>query len=466
MNESPLEEQRRRDKYASPEFLPDGRTLLFTNVHGWNWDLAEILVLPNGGSPRILLKGGASPRYASVGYLIYMRNGALLAAPFDASHLEVTGPGVPLLDGVMQAVDVPHGDYSSGIGQFAVSRSGTLVYAGGGIYPPLTGSMVRLDRSGAAIDLHFKDAAFGSRLSPDGRRLVATKLVTNSRFNVELYDLERGTSTPLTSDGDSSWPIWSVDGQRVLFTIGCPRCETAAGSRIDSLTADGRGAREIVFDKEGDEVTAASWSRDGRWLAILVNMPITEVQILVRPMSEKGEPRVFLEPRSRFRIFDPEFSPDGKWIAYTSTETGAREVYVQAFPGPGEKHRISTNGGENPAWAPSGRELFYLEPATPAWQPDSSQPVDLRRGSKMMAVDIDDRAAFRAGAPHELFTVGLPGSSLGGFPETVPVRSYDVYPDGRHFIATLLENPTEAQVTRLNLVLNWFDELKRRVPTR
>jgi serine/threonine-protein kinase len=438
--------------YASPEFLPDGRTLLFTNAHGWNWDLAEILVLPNGGSPRILLKGGASPVYASAGYLIYMRSGALLAAPFDARHLEVTGPGVPLLDGVMQAVGTPSGDYESGTGQFAVSSLGTLVYASGGIYPPYTGSMVRLDRSGAAVDLHFKDVAYGLRLSPDGRQLVATKRATESRaVNVELYDLERGTATPLTSDGGSGWPIWSFDGQRVLF---------AERSGIDSVAADGRGAREIVFKKEGDAVTPASWSHDGRWLATLVEYDNTpRTQILVHPMTEKGEPRVFLESGSdtsaRFRIFDPEFSPDSKWIAYTSTETGAREVYVQAFPATGEKHRISTNGGMNPAWAPSGRELFYLEQAIPG---------DLRRGSKMMAVDIDDSASFRAGAPHELFTVkdGSPRWPL----ETIPVRSYDVYPDGRHFIASLLEHQTDPQVARLNVVLNWFDELKRRVPTR
>jgi hypothetical protein len=117
-------------------------------------------------------------------------------------------------------------------------------------------------------------------------------------------------------------------------------------------------------------------------------------------MAEKGEPRVFLESGSenlaRFRIFDPQFSPNGKWIAYTANETGALEVYVQAFPGPGEKHRISKVGGENPAWAPSGRELFYLERA---------KPGDQRRGSKMMAVDIDDRVSLRAGAPHKLFTL-------------------------------------------------------------
>ncbi|WP_263354717.1 TolB-like translocation protein [Acidicapsa acidisoli] len=435
--------------YASPEFLPDGRTLLFTNVQDWNWDDAEILALPNGGSPRFLLKGGANPVYASAGYLLYMLSGALLAAPFDARHLELTGPGVPILDGVMQAVGTPNSDYESGIGQFAVSRLGTLVYADGGIYPPYTGSMVRLDRSGAAVDLHFNDVAFGLRLSPDDRRLVATKRATNSRtVNVELYDLERGTSTPLTSDGASGWPIWSVDGQPVLFTVG---------SRIDSVAADGGGAREIVFNKGSDGATPASWSRDGRWLAILLSMART--QILVRPMAEKGEPRIFLESGSNtsgsFRIFDPEFSPDSKWITYTSSETGALEVYVQAFPGPGEKHRISPNGCMNPAWAPSGRELFYLEPAMPG---------DLRRGSKMMAVDIDDRASFRASAPHELFAVrdGLPRWSL----ETIPVRSYDVYPDGRHFIASLLEHQTDPQVAQLNVVLNWFDELKRRVPTR
>ena len=150
-----------------------------------------------------------------------MRNGALLAAPFDASHLEVTGPGVPLMDGVMQSVAAPNSDYESGIGQFAISRLGTLVYAGGGIYPPYTGSMVRLDRSGVAVDLNFKDVAFGLRLSSDGRRLVATKRATQSRaVNVELYDLEPGISTPLTSDGDSGWPMWSADGQRVLFAVG------------------------------------------------------------------------------------------------------------------------------------------------------------------------------------------------------------------------------------------------------
>jgi eukaryotic-like serine/threonine-protein kinase len=354
---------------------------------------------------------------------------------------------VPLLDGVMQSVAAPNSDYESGIGQFAVSRLGTLVYAGGGVYPPPAGSMVRLDRSGAAVDLNFKDVAYGLRLSPDGRRLVATKRTTSSRsVNVELYDLERGTSTPLTSDGDSGWPIWSRDGQQVLFM-------TAAGSRIDSVAADGSGARETVFNKEGAGVTAASWSHDGRWLAILlVRMPST--QILVRPMTEKGEPWVFLESGSNtvthHEIFDPEFSPDGKWIAYTSTETGALEVYVQAFPGPGEKHRISTVRGLNPTWSPSGRELFYLEPAKPGEPP---------RGSKMMAVDIDDRGSFRAGAPHELFTL-----KDAWHMATIPVRSYDVYPDGRHFIASFAEFQTDPQVARLNVVLNWFNELKRRIP--
>jgi Tol biopolymer transport system component len=180
---------------------------------------------------------------------------------------------------------------------------------------------------------------------------------------------------------------------------------------------------------------------------------MSRTQILVRPMAEKGEPHVLLEsgypPTSG--IFDPEFSPDGKWITYTSRESGALEVYVQAFPGPGEKHRISKVTGENPAWAPSGRELFYLER-----EPGRATSA----GSKMMAVDIDDRGSFRAGVPHELFTLQDARFSIA----TIPVRSYDVYPDGKHFIFSFIETQTRPQVARLNVVLNWFDELKRRVP--
>ena len=163
-------------------------------------------------------------------------------------------------------------------------------------------------------------------------------------------------------------------------------------------------------------------------------------------MSGPGEPKLFLE--SKFHVQDAEFSPDGKWLAYSSTESGTLEVYVQAFPGPGEKHRISTNGGMNPAWAPGGRELFYLEYQGP--RPRASMSC------RMMAADITSGGAFQAGAPRTLFEGGLSPSG--------PLRSYDVYPDGQHFIMAKYEELPDQRVTRLNLVLNWFEELKRRVP--
>jgi serine/threonine-protein kinase len=166
-------------------------------------------------------------------------------------------------------------------------------------------------------------------------------------------------------------------------------------------------------------------------------------------MSGQGEPKLFLE--SKFDVRDAQFSPDGKWLAYSSAESGTQEVYVQAFPGPGEKHLISTNGGLNPAWAPGGRELFYLSQCR---RPGARASMSC----SMMAVDITSGGAFKAGAPRTLFEAGSSGSS--------PTRGYDVYPDGQHFIMAKYDDLPDQRVTRLNLVLNWFEELKRRAPRR
>lgn len=160
-----------------------------------------------------------------------------------------------------------------------------------------------------------------------------------------------------------------------------------------------------------------------------------------RPASGEGEARLFLE--SKFSLRDPEFSPDGKWMAYSSNESGTLEVYVQAFPGPGEKVRISTDRGSNPAWSPNGHELFYLNRKPP-------------RSMIVMAVDIVG-SPRSAGTPRKLFEVEW---SL----ITSPVRSYDVYPDGQSFIMARVDPLPDLRATHLNVVLNFFDELQRRVP--
>jgi serine/threonine-protein kinase len=429
--------------YSTPEFLPDGKTLLLTQTHAGGWDAAEVAMLTPGGKPRVLLKGGANPRYVAAGYLLYLRRGALIAAPFDLHRLEITGAAVPLLDGVMQAVDEPNDALESGLGQFAVSRTGTLVYASGGTFPRAKASLIRLDRSGAMTELNPKRAeTYGLRISPDGRRVVSSVISAANRAqsDVEIYDLERGTSTLFTRDGISGWPIWSPDQRRLLFSVN--------DTKIESISVDGVGAPETIATGVSGAF-AVSWSRDGKWLAYMT-VDGTKSQMWVRSMTDPGDPRLFLETTSE--LVDGYFSPDSKWIAYTTNESGAVEVYVRPFPGPGAEHRISTASGENPAWNPNGRELFYLE--RHAAQEGEKNFVN------MMAVDIDTNDPFHAGIPHKLF----------GFPEgqrvsSLPVRSYDVYPDGQHFLAQPHEFDPGPPVTSLHVVANWFEELRRRAPS-
>jgi serine/threonine-protein kinase len=423
------------ESYSSPEFLPDGRTVVFTSRRSYNWEEARILVRrPSGGVPQVLLSGGAGARYLPPGYLVYVRNGILMAASFDARRLAVSGTSAPVVDGIMQSVNASMDFYESGIGQFAVSASGTLVYATGGIYRTPDATLVRVDRKGTITDLNLKGLAFGLRLSPDGRRLAVAKTVSFLNSYIEVYDLARGTPTRLTSEGQENWPVWSRDGKTIAFL--------AADESIVSVQADGGNTRESLV-KHG---IPASWSPDGQ-LAYIGGSADRYTQIGLRPPGQ-GQPRLFLESKSD--LMDAEFSPDGKWMAYVSNETGRNEVYVQAFPGPGGKQRISTDGGMNPAWARSGRELFYLDGA--ARKPGT--------GSKMMVVGVETDGQFGAGTPRPLFV--LPDDL---WIQTIPLRNYDVYPDGQHFIVMRREINREAPVTKLSLVLNWSEELKRRIAT-
>jgi Tol biopolymer transport system component len=285
----------------------------------------------------------------------------------------------------------------------------------------------RIDRKGTVTDLNLpKGNDRGLRISPDGHRLAVTRNPETSRLSdIWAYDLARGVATRVTAQGENAWPLWTLDGKRILFRGG------PGTAQILSIMADGQGSIE-TFANGKPGITPSSWSPDGKWLAYLESG-----KIWVRSASGQGEARLFLE--SKFELRDAQLSPNGKWMAYSSDESGTYEVCVQAFPGPGEKHRISTDGGSNPAWARNGRELFY-------WKDRS-----------MMAVDIAAGEPFHAGTPRKLFEVGWATLSL-------PLRSYDVYPDGQSFILARPDELPDLRATRLNVVLNWFDELKRRAP--
>jgi Tol biopolymer transport system component len=433
----------KNENFASPEFLPDGRTLLFTARKSLNWDEAQIVVRrPDGGAPRVLLKGGTKARYFRTGHLLYMNNAVLMAVPFDLRTLECTGPPVALLDDVMEAINMPNTDAESGVGQFAVSHSGNLVYALGGAFPASSSTVMRIDRKGASTDLNLpKGNDTALRFSPDGQRLAVTrKAGTNRLSDIWTYDLSRGTASPVTTGGQNSWPLWTRDGKRILFF------SALGGRKILSISADGQGPIEAQIAGQGG-LAPGSWSPDGKWLAYTESH-----QIWIRSASGQGEPKLFLG--AKFAIFDPEFSPDGKWMAYTSDESGTFEVYAQAFPGPGEKVRISTDGGVNPAWARNGRELFYLS----AWARNGREPSYLSGNSQsMMAVDIAAGNPLQLGTPRKLFELSR---HVGCF----PLRCYDVYPDAQSFVMVRFDPLPDLRAARLNVVLNWFDEVQRRAP--
>jgi serine/threonine-protein kinase len=424
---------------VSPQILPDGHTILFTEksaVRGGKWEEAQINTIDLGTKQvKTLLTNGADARYSPTGHLIFVRNAALLAAPFDGARVEPPGAPVPLLAGIMQSTNAPNAFEETGMGQFALSASGTLIYASGDRYPTPSSTLVRVDRKGAETKLaEVRGRTEGIRIWRSESRLVAFNTLDGSRTSdLWMYELPSGTATRLTSTGDSAWPLFSVDGKNVWF---------ARGAGMFSLPLDGSNAPKLMFEGKANDYPA-SWSPDGKWFAsgTLEGNP----HFLVRPMVDSkpdGDARPFSP--STFNQLDPEFSPDGRWIAYVSNESRNQEVYVRPFPGPGEEHRISTNGGINPVWSRNSRELFYLEGD--------------RSKYSMMAVDVSFTGGFKAERPHLLF-------DATAYPGTLPLRSYDVTPDGQFIMNHLHEGPGQP-VTKLNIVLGWANELKRRVPSR
>ena len=277
------------------------------------------------------------------------------------------------------------------------------------------------------------------RLSPDGRRIALG--IAGQDTQVWLYDLSRDTLTRLTLEGNfNNRPVWTPDGKRVAFvsTQGGPQ-------NLYWQLADGNGAPERLTNDEHTQ-TPNSWSPDGQLLAFNEINPTAGPDIWVLrlgvPSAGSGQVRK-AEPfvRTPFNEGAPRFSPDGLWLAYVSDESGRNEIYVQPYPGPGGKWQISTEGGTEPAWNPNGRELFY------------------RSGDKMMAVEIATRTGFAADKPRMLFEGRYQLSPL-------TASNYDVSSDGQRFLMLKPSEPTGAAVTQINVVLNWFEELKRRVPAK
>jgi serine/threonine-protein kinase len=411
-----------------------------------DWEDSSVVVQSlETGERRTLFRGGADARYVSTGHLLYMKTGTLMAVPFDAERLELRGRHAAILDGVMQAVNANNGVDETGAGQFAVSEQGTLVYLPGGVYPPFPNELMWVDRQGGSTRIPIPSGALTPRLSPDGKRLAYFLPRHLRDCDLWIYDFDRQTSTRLTFEGNNVFPVWAPDGKSLVFSTLISGVQNLA-----RISADGSGMPERLLTSQFFQ-TPSSWSPTRNVVAFLEGHEGI-FQIWTLQMDGGHEAKPFLQ--TRFQLLYPEFSPDGHWLAYVSSESGTGEVYVQPYPGPGEKVRISPNGGFAPLWARGQRELFYLRVANDTAKAPAfgGPPMD-----QVMRVAIDTTNGFRASTPHLLFE--------GPFAGSAPVGGYDIAPNSERFIINKW-GMAEPPVVQMHVVLNWFEELKRLAPTK
>ncbi|MDA2924124.1 hypothetical protein MYX65_05620, partial [Acidobacteria bacterium AH-259-L09] len=419
--------------YHGPQILPDGKAVLLTlRRQGITWNDAQILVHSlDTGERKVLINGGTDARYVPTGHLVYAREATLLAVPFDLGRLEVTGAPVPIVEGVRQArADL------TGAAQFSFSSDGSLVYIPGGIQG-VKRILVWVDRQGHEEPLAAEPHLYTQpRVSPDGLRL-AVSVTDSGNTDMWIYDLRRETFTRLTFDpAMDDRALWTLDGLRVVFRS----TRDGGASNLFWKAADGTGQVERLTTSPNYQ-DPDSWSRDGKGLVFYEANSETSGDINV--LSMEGEPISKPLLQTQFAEGGAAISPDGRWVAYHSNETGRREVYVRPFPNVKEgKWQISRDGGVSPVWGPEGHELFY-------------RSLD---GEAMMVVRIETEPTFVAGSPEVIFT----GTYISHIS-----RYYDISPDGQRFLMIKEAEQAEQTPTRdeLIVVLNWFEELKRLVPT-
>jgi serine/threonine-protein kinase len=416
---------------AWPQHVPGGAGRLFyTSRSQGEWQVS--LYDGETDEPRVLIEGGSQGRYVATGHMVYAWNGSLLAAPFHLTSGERAGSPAVVVNGVWtDGTDAAH---------FSVSEGGRLVYAPGSVYQSPEKRLVWVDRSGRAEPLRLEPGPYrGQRVSPDGSKVVldayglgaaqTTQLWTFEIARPVLQRLTRGTATEF-------WPTWDPTGR----FVGHNSDRHGGPVSLHMTPADGSAPPRLLSEHEGGAQTAYSWRRDGRALAFQTyNDPGTWGDVWVYSFDDSTA-RPFLKTADE--EFHPEFSPDGNWMAYVSDASGRWEVYVQPYPGPGGVTLVSTEGGTEPIWAPSGRELFYRDLS----------------GRRVYAVAVETTSELRLGLPVLLFEGEFASGGRYG-------RSYDVTPDGRRFL--MLERPPlPPNPTQLIVVDGWFSELERRVDSR
>ncbi len=428
-----------------PHLLPDGNAVLFAANNSGNWDTAnvDVLALKDGalktGEVKVLVRGGYSPHYVpavsgGVGHLVYVHEGVLLAVPFDPVKLELRGTPAPLLEGVA-------GNAGTGGGQFDISRNGSLVYLAG----KSTTSGVTLswmDSSGKMEPLLAKmERYYHPRFSPDGNLLAISMItISKGRYDVYVYDWRHDTMPRLTFSGANNQEAeWSPDGKHLVYD---------SDDGLWWVRADGGGEPQRLLEGKPEvNRTMNGFSPDGKRLSYSIVGPEGKMDTYTLPLDlsdpehpKAGKPEPFL--RTPAHEVWARFSPDGRWMAYVSDESGTREVYIRPFPGPGGKWQISNGGGNVPVWSADGRQLFYGNPEF-----------------KIMVTDYTAKGdSFSYSKPRVWSETALNGGN-----GTDPY--FDIAPDGKRFVVIPQADAAREKQGNLHatFLLNFAEEVRRRV---
>jgi Tol biopolymer transport system component len=428
-----LDEARGEKTHRWPQWLPDGRSVLFT-VRGDgspDYEGASIeVVRVDTGERKVIHRGGYYARYVPTGHVLYVQNGTLFALPFDAERLEAKGSQMPVLEDLET-------NPAEGSAQYGVSDNGLLTYLprAEGLAPF---TIATTDREGRAQPLWKAPGIYGGpRLSPDGRSLVVS-VQRDGNWDVWVYDLDREVATRITfGERYDADPVWSPDGRWIAY-----ESEVDGKDGVFRKRADGTGDAEVVLGPGTMTFPApTSWSPDGRLLMFQPDGGGGRSDLYVVEADGRGKPEPVM--KTQYDESGGAFSPDGRWVAYTSDETGRREVFVTSFPPGGGKWQISDGGGAQAKWRRDGRELFF------------------RSDEGVMSARVSaEGSSLRAGKPDLVFRGpflgGLRGLLLPGF----NFPDYDVSGDGRRFVV-FTGGGSKRSAARARVVLNWFEELKR-----
>ena len=392
-------------------------------------DASLVVQMVDGGARKVVHRGGYHGRYLRSGHLVYIHDGTLFAVAFDVDRLEVKGQPVPVVPGVRS-------NAITGGAQFAASPNGMLVYVPGASI----GAGARIDwmdAQGKTKPLRVWPSNWLSpQFSPDGHRLAME--IREGSSDIWTYEWARDTLIRVTMDPvRAAKPVWTPDGSRIVFAS--PRADKGAAN-LYWQSADGTGSAERLTESTNTQA-ATSWHPSGKFLLFEETTPETNVDLMILPLDSDaasgwrpGKPVVF----ANSPVIEGEgmFSPDGRWIAYSSRESGPLEVYVRPFPGPGERQQISTNGGQVPTWSRVKNELFYG-----------------LNGQIMVAAFSVVGDSFRAEPPRRW--------SDGRYQTRGANRMFDLHPDGERFALASVDRVAGSPEDKAVFVINFYDQLTK-----